>query len=344
MNAHRRRMGVALALSILGLAACGGSTAHRAAPEVEHALATSTPAATSAPTGAPLPTSTATPTAAPSVAATPAPRPTPAPTPRPTPVPARPPSPDSLPGHTVTTTLDGHTVIVYVPGAYTALPASRFPVVYFLHGSPGTAESWITGGDMPAILDSLIANGQLTPIIAVFPDDQGVIPDDSYWGNTPLGDTVETWFVTTLIPTIDSTYRTLGTRYRGIAGLSAGGFGAVNLSIRNPGVFSWVASYSGVFTAPENLFGSESAANSPQLTISSVPASRRVPLFLGQGAQDTEFGPQTTQFVATVEGLDWAANAPLNTEVVPGPHSWTAWTAETLSSLAWLNLLWGRVS
>ena len=249
-------------------------------------------------------------------------------------------SADSLPGQVVTSTLDGHTVLVYLPGAYAALPTSHFPVVYFLHGSPGTAEGWMTGGNMQSLLDSLIASGQLPPIIAVFPDDQGVISDDSYWGNTALGDTVETWLLTTLVPTIDTTYRTLGAQYRGIAGLSAGGFGAVNLAIQNPGVFSWVASYSGVFTAPENLFGAASAANSPQQTISTLPTGDRFPLFLGQGAQDTEFGPQTTQFVSTVNGLGWTA--PLKEEVVPGPHSWEAWTAEAHDSLVWLGQLWGR--
>ena len=249
-------------------------------------------------------------------------------------------SADSLPGQVVTSTLDGHTVLVYLPGAYAALPTGHFPVVYFLHGSPGTAEGWMTGGNMQSLLDSLIASGQLPPIIAVFPDDQGVISDDSYWGNTALGDTVETWLLTTLVPTIDTTYRTLGAQYRGIAGLSAGGFGAVNLAIQNPGVFSWVASYSGVFTAPENLFGAASAANTPQQTISTLPTGDRFPLFLGQGAQDTEFGPQTTQFVSTVNGLGWTA--PLKEEVVPGPHSWEAWTAEAHDSLVWLGQLWGR--
>src|SRR4029077_2320293 len=136
-------------------------------------------------------------------------------------------------------------------------------------------------------------------------------------------------------PTIDSSYRTLGAAYRGVAGLSAGGFGSVNLALQNPGVFRWVASYSGVLTGPDRLFGSLSAANSPQLTISSLPAAERFPLYLGQGAQDTEFGPQTTQFVSTVDGLAWSA--PLKTEIVPGPHGWEAWTVEARDSLVWLG-------
>jgi enterochelin esterase-like enzyme len=243
----------------------------------------------------------------------------------------------ALPGHVDSFTLGGHSVLVDVPGAVAALPGIRFPVVYFLHGTPGTAESWITGGNMPAVLDSLEASGQLPPIIAVFPDDQGVISDDSWWGNDAIGDSVATWFVDQLVPAIDSRYPTLGAAYRGIAGISAGGFGAVNISLQNPGVFSWVASYSGVFSAPSDIFGGETAANSPQLTAADLPAVERTPLFLGGGANDTEFLPDTQQFIATVTSLGWQ---PLRTEIVPGPHGWQAWSVEAKDSLVWLGQLW----
>lgn len=249
-----------------------------------------------------------------------------------------PPPPASLPGHVDRLALGGHTVLVDVPGAYAVLPATRFPVVYFLHGSPGAAADWLgSGSGLPTILDHLDANGQLMPVIAVFPDDQGVTADDSWWGDTAVGDTVESWLVDSLVPAVDARYRTLGARYRGIAGLSAGGFGAVNISLQHPGLFSWVASYSGVFTAPANLFGAAAAANSPQLTAAALPAAERVPLYLGQGAADWEFGPDTTRFVATVQALGWA---PLHTEVVPGPHGWQAWTVEARDSLTWLGQLW----
>jgi enterochelin esterase-like enzyme len=243
----------------------------------------------------------------------------------------------ALPGHVDSLSVGGHAVLVYVPGADAALATTRFPVVYFLHGSPGTAQDWISGGGMPAMLDGMIAAGQLPPTIAVFPDDQGVTADDSWWGDTAVGDTVESWLVDSLVPTVDTRYRTLGARYRGIAGLSAGGFGAVNIAIQHPGLFSWVASYSGVFTAPADLFGAAAAANSPQLTAAALPAAERVPLYLGQGAADWEFGPDTTRFVATVQALGWA---PLHTEVVPGPHGWQAWTVEARDSLTWLGQLW----
>jgi enterochelin esterase-like enzyme len=247
-------------------------------------------------------------------------------------------APTWRPGHIESFSLGERAVLAYVPGAYDALSGAQFPVVYFLHGTPGSATDWFgPDSNLPAILDDMIAQHRLPPLIAVFPDGQGVTADDSWWGDDAIGDTVETWFVTTLVPGVDARYRTLGAAHRGIAGLSAGGFGAVNISIHHPGMFSWVASYSGVFSAPEDIFGSGAAGNSPQLTAASLPAAERTPLFVGGGADDTEFLPDTQGFIATVEGLGWA---PLDTEIVPGPHGWEAWQAEARDSLTWLGQLW----
>jgi enterochelin esterase-like enzyme len=241
------------------------------------------------------------------------------------------------PGRLDTLSLHGHTVLLYVPAAADALPEIRLPVVYFLHGAPGAARMWIDGGQMPALLDRLISAGQLPPLIAVFPDEQGRAFGDSWWGNTALGDGVEAWLMSDLVPTIDDRYCTLGPRYRGIAGFSAGGFGAVNLAIHELGLFSWAAGYSGVYTAPREIFGPAANANSPQLTASSVPADQRFPLYLGAGAQDREFLGETLRFIGTVATLHWA---PLRTEVVVGDHSWQAWSVEVEDSLRWLGQLW----
>ena len=42
------------------------------------------------------------------------------------------------------------TALVYLPPQYFAEPALRFPVVYLLHGSPGTPADWIRGGGADA--------------------------------------------------------------------------------------------------------------------------------------------------------------------------------------------------
>ena len=145
--------------------------------------------------------------------------------------------------------------------------------------------------------------------------------NDTEWGNSSQGD-VETWLIDQVIPAIDNQYRTLGAAYRGIAGLSSGGFGAVNLAVRNPTDFSWAAGYSGYYVGRSGIFGSAWRANSPLYTAAAVPAAERMPLYLGAGSQDYDFRPGTLQFAATLKSIGWTD---YDLQTVPGGHGWVAW-------------------
>ncbi len=239
-------------------------------------------------------------------------------------------------GHLDGFSVDGRRVLAYVPAVASGSPASRLAVAYFLHGSPGAAPDWTgSGARLPELLDRLEALGQLPPLIAVFPD--GNSAGGAWWGDTVDGANLESWFVGRLLPTVDRRFPTLGAGARGIAGVSAGGFGALNLALRHPGAFSWVASYSAVFTAPADLFGHVAAANSPALTVAAVPATRRFPLYVGAGSADREFRAESERLAGTLHGLGWS---PLQTEIVPGAHGWDAWAVELRDSLAWMGRLW----
>jgi enterochelin esterase-like enzyme len=241
-------------------------------------------------------------------------------------------------GHLVTLVIGGREVDVYLPAAYDAEPSTSFPVVYFLHGYPGTETQWLTGGQLPGVLDQLISTRTVPPLIAVLPNGTGQSGGDAEWGDTAAGDTVEQWLTGQVIPAIDARYRTLGARYRGVAGLSAGGFGAVNLATRHPDLFGWAASYSGYFTARQDIFGDQARANSPAATVRQLSMSERMPLFIGIGSQDTEFLADNRRFEGELRRLGWA---PLWTDVVPGGHGWLAWRLEMVHSLEWLGTLWG---
>ncbi len=233
--------------------------------------------------------------------------------------------------------VDGRAVDVYLPAAYASEPAAGFPVVYFLHGFPGTQTQWYSGGQLPAVLDQLIDDRVIPPLIAVLPDGDGSTTADSEWGDTAKGGDIEDWLVDRVVPAIDGHYRTLGAKYRGIAGLSSGGFGAVNLALRHPEQFSWAASYSGFFNARPDLFGSTAAANSPAQTASTLANSERMPLYIGVGTIDREFVGDNRSFVNQLRRLDWPL---LQTEVVPGGHGWQAWRQQLVDSLEWLGRLW----
>jgi len=271
--------------------------------------------------------------------ATPAPTPTPNATAGPV---AAIPTPNvlllrQLPGEIQTLSISGHQVLVYVPGLYQADAGVSLPVLYLLHGTPGAPQQWITGGQIQGILDQLIAAGTIPPLLAVLPNGNEPNSNDTEWGNSTLGD-VETWVVNQVVPAIDSQYRTLGAAFRGIAGFSSGGFGAVNLAIRNPTVFRWAGSYSGYFVGRSAIFGSAWRANSPLYTASALPAADRMPLYLGAGAQDYDFRPDTLQFATALRSIGWFD---YELETVAGGHGWVAWNAELVQSLTWLGQLWG---
>lgn len=251
-----------------------------------------------------------------------------------------PPPPQHRPGVSTIDTISvgGRHVNVYVPAVYDTSPNRAFPVLYLLHGYPGNYAHWLgSGAQLPGVLDQMIASGQMPPVLAVQPDGNGELHSDAEWGDA-RGDHVERWLTTEVVPGIDGGYRTLGARYRGIAGLSAGGFAAMNIALHRPDLFRWAGSYSGYFAARADIFGSAAPANSPEHTVSELTSEQRMPLFIGVGDADREYFDAHHRFVARLQGLGWA---PLRSEVVGGGHGWEAWRVEMVSSLRWLGTLWG---
>ncbi|HEX6492615.1 MAG TPA: alpha/beta hydrolase-fold protein [Candidatus Dormibacteraeota bacterium] len=243
------------------------------------------------------------------------------------------------PGSVESMTVDGHTALVYVPGVYQQDASHHYPVLYFLHGYPGNPDQWVgSGAQLPQVLDQLIDVGAIPPLLVVMPNGNGTAVSDAEWGDTARGDHVEDWVAGTLVPAVDARYRTLGARFRGIAGLSAGGFGAVNLSLHHPDLFRWAASYSGYFTGRHDVFGAATPANTPALLAGRLGSDARMPLYVGIGDQDTEFGVDNHHFVTELASLGWPA---AHSDTVPGGHGWEAWRLEIVHSLRWLSTLWG---
>ncbi|MGH7748239.1 MAG: alpha/beta hydrolase, partial [Candidatus Dormibacteria bacterium] len=243
------------------------------------------------------------------------------------------------PGHIESFTVDGRSALVYVPGDYAVETDRDFPVLYFLHGYPGNEDQWIgDGAQLPQVLDQVIGSGELSPVIAVMPNGNGQALSDAEWGDSQRGDHVEDWLVGRAVPEVDRRYRTLGTPFRGVAGLSSGGFGAINLALRHPDVFRWAASYSGFFNARRDIFGAAGPANSPALVAPQLVPVTRMPLFLGAGDTDRVFLGQQASFVNVLHGLGWQ---PVHEDLVAGGHGWEAWRLQMVHSLQWLGGLWG---
>ncbi|HMV84258.1 MAG TPA: alpha/beta hydrolase-fold protein [Blastocatellia bacterium] len=125
-----------------------------------------------------------------------------------------------------TPVINGETrqVFVYTPPGYEKNPQRRYPVLYLLHGSGDTVESWTQVGATNLILDNLIAEKKAVPMIVVMPLGHAVpfgSPREIQAKNVPL---MEEFMLKDLMPWAESKYRIAPGRHnRALAGLSMGG-------------------------------------------------------------------------------------------------------------------------
>src|SRR5438105_5256562 len=138
-------------------------------------------------------------------------------------------------------------VVVYLPPGYRAYPDRRYPVLYLLHGWPGAPHAFLHELRMGVIDDVFAARGRAQPLILVMPYGSTGIFTDKEWANGYRPhEGWETFLARDVVRAIDSRYRTLRSGSgRAVAGLSEGGYGAVNVALHHPGEFGVVESWSG---------------------------------------------------------------------------------------------------
>jgi len=128
---------------------------------------------------------------------------------------------------------------VYLPNGYLT-SGFEYPVLYLLHGAGdrrdgvvATGDSWLKRGELKKLADDWFRNRPEKAII--------VIPhcENSRWRNDFEGKyRFEDFFVQELIPYVESRFRCRKDReFRGIAGTSRGGYGALFYALRHPELF-----------------------------------------------------------------------------------------------------------
>jgi enterochelin esterase-like enzyme len=148
-------------------------------------------------------------------------------------------------------------VVVYTPPGYES-SSTRYPVLYLLHGAGSTETSWTERGKAHLILDNLIAEGKLKPMVVVMPFGyafaraQGAGRGDAEENKTQReGFTKD--FLGDVIPLIDSKFRVYADRdHRAIAGLSLGGAQSLAIGLSHIELFSRVAGFSAATGAMNN--------------------------------------------------------------------------------------------
>ncbi|MEO6726752.1 MAG: alpha/beta hydrolase-fold protein, partial [Blastocatellia bacterium] len=137
---------------------------------------------------------------------------------------------------------------IYLPSDYET-SNRKYPVVYLLHGYTDNDTGWLQFGEANQIADEAIARRDIPPMIIVMPDG-GV----SWYINNHDGTVkYEDFFFKEFIPAIESQYRIRAEKaYRGVAGLSMGGHGALVYALRHPDMFAACVPFSAaIFTDEE---------------------------------------------------------------------------------------------
>ena len=121
---------------------------------------------------------------------------------------------------------------VYLPDGYEE-GNQRYPVLYWIPGYKGNAGASFYRN----ALDDAIQSGKIPPTIAVFID----VHEGTYFLNSPVFGNWEDFIISEVIPFIDKTYRTIpDMQARGLMGHSVGGYSALMLPIRHPGIWGGI--------------------------------------------------------------------------------------------------------
>ncbi len=208
--------------------------------------------------------------------------------------------------------------------------ARYYPVLYLLHGWHGDYKNWST-------LTNLAHYAKRMPIVIVMPDagdswyvDSATAPQEKY----------EQYIIHDVINDVEQNWRVIrGAHRRAIAGLSMGGYAAVSLGLKHPGMFQMAGSISGAFNAalPEleersdlkpSLMEAFGPANSKTRAQNDVYREaenadpRSTPyLYIDCGSEDASFAEPNRRLV-TILGQRKIA---FEYHEFPGVHSWQYW-------------------
>ena len=216
---------------------------------------------------------------------------------------------------------------VYTPPGFDPKAKTKYPVFYLLHGYSDGADGWTAVGQANVILDNLIAQGKVKPMIVVMPLGYGT-PDMiklkwNAWQHPEVRqqnfDNFRKALLTELVPQVESAYPVSTKREdRAIAGLSMGGSESLLTGLNNIDKFAYVGAFS--------------SGGLPEGYATSFPG-----LDAKQGAQLKTLwiacGTSDTLIDANRKLKSWlkSQNIPFTDIETPGAHTWMVWRSNLIA-------------
>jgi len=227
--------------------------------------------------------------------------------------------------------------------------AAQFPVLYLLHGAGGNERSWPTEGRIADIADAMIATGEIRPMLIVMP-----AAGDCWWVDA-VRCPMETVFWAELEPRIAARSDVLpGRAARAIAGASAGGHGAIRLSLAHPDRFAAVAALSPAIYADSPPEHSKARTNAAFLDaagrfdsgrwraanytaqLSTYAAARvRPPYYIVAGDRDQyDLADEAMHLHRRLLAIDGHAS---RLRILDGDHTWPFWARVVGDALRFIS-------
>lgn len=206
------------------------------------------------------------------------------------------------------------TMRVWTPAGYEK-STQKLPVLYLVHGGGDTDTSWPGAGAAGNILDNLLAEGKIKPMIVVMPN--GTVQSPQFPNEVPV---FAQDMVTDIIPFVESNYRVLTDRKnRAMAGLSMGGMETLETCLLNIDLFNYVWVLSSSFM-PGSDFKAEAERLGVFANAAKINKTWKVFAFTQGGPTDIAYqNGQNCMKVFDEAGIKYEYNE------VSGGHSWEAW-------------------
>ena len=206
-------------------------------------------------------------------------------------------------------------MLVYTPPGYGR--GKKYPVLYLLHGVGDLDEGWVNNGRANFILDNLLAEGKIKPMIVVMPYGharvEGEKPAERSSPNRYAAFQAD--LLGAIIPYVEKHYRVRTKREdRALAGLSMGGAQALSIGLNHLERFAWIGGFSAA------VFG-EPAETLPELFKDPEQANKQVKLLWIGCGKDDRLLERARKFVGALEGSGIHHTFRLS----EGAHEWKVW-------------------
>ncbi|PMR74445.1 alpha/beta hydrolase [Billgrantia endophytica] len=237
---------------------------------------------------------------------------------------------------------------LYLPEGYRESNLA-YPILYLLHGSNGSERDWVERGSLRETADRLIRDGIIPPAVIVMPGSES-------WWIDGHNEAARTAFLEDLLPHVEETWQVVPLReWRGVAGLSAGGYGSINFALERPELFGAAAALSPASYYPFPPANS-SARRHPAFLDNEggfdtelwerhhyrahldryLESDLVVPLYLSAGNRDVYNAEHHARLVHQALKHHQPGLVPL--EVLGGGHTWRVWRASLPRALDWMFL------